>query len=241
LGPLGPHETKTVSVVLAATSGEPELARVLAGSAFPPRDLSDAGAAEIATAERLVGGWVAAFPPNDLVARTEGDTISMNLMGCCFPAGVRGLYACWKATFGDDGHTLSVRLPIDRRGDAAFQRVTEGPDRVRQSIRLLAPRRLRVRIPDWAPLDQVEVHTESGRRRPFVLAGRWMDFSPLAAGTTVALRYPLLARTTAERVGGNGRSLGFCPVAEKRTFTAHWRGNVVVRLEPRGEFLPLFP
>ena len=41
-------------------------------------------------------------------------------------------------------------------------------------------------------------------------------------------------------VGGAGDGIGFSPPARKRTFTATWRGNRVVGIDPPGRLLPLF-
>ncbi len=241
LGSLAPGESKTVTATLAAVSEAAALDRALAHEVFPQR-LVPALSPEMRAAKRLEGAWIAAFQPNDLALRGEDGQAYANMMGCCHPAGVRGLFACWQSAFGDDGSTLRSRLPICRsgEGDAASQWVTEGPRRVEQRIRLRAARHLMVRLPDWASATTATASVD-GHPATFRADGRWLDFGRLKTGATVALTYPMVWRTTRERVGGNGKTGGFCPAVEKREFTALWRGNVVVGMDPAGSLLPLWP
>ncbi len=241
LGTLAPGETKAVTVTLAAASAPPVLDRALAHEAFPPRSPSSFAPA-MAAAHRLEGAWIAAFQPNDLALRGADGHPYANMMGCCHPAGVRGLFACWQSVFGDDGQTLRSRLPICRAGgaDAARQWVTEGPWGVEQRIRLLSARHVIVRLPDWASAGTVAASLD-GRPATFTAEGRWLHFGRLESGAVLTLTYPMVWRSTQERVGGNGKTDGFCPPAEKRWFTALWRGNVVVGMDPPGELLPLWP
>jgi hypothetical protein len=241
LGSLAPGESKTVTVTLAAVGDAEAIDRALSHEAFPKRDVP-ALSPEMAAAHRLEGAWIAAYQPNDLALRGDDGQAYANMMGCCHPAGVRGLFACWQSAFGDDGTTLRSRLPICREGadDVASQWVTEDSRRVEQRIKLRAARRLMVRLPDWASVGEVNA-TANGGTTTFRADGRWLDFGRLKAGATVTLTYPMVSRTTKERVGGNGKTGGFCPAAEKREFTVLWRGNVVVGLDPAGPLLPLWP
>jgi len=97
-----------------------------------------------------------------------------------------------------------------------------------------------VRLPDWAHPSSVLATGGGGRRVPFHVRGQWLEFGRLAAGSEVTVSYPVRLRVTRERVGGAGTSQGFAPADQKRTFTAYWRGNIVVRVEPRGELMPMF-
>jgi hypothetical protein len=231
-----------VSVTLAAVADAEAMDRALGHEVFPQRDVP-ALSPEMIAAKRLEGAWIAAYQPNDLAMRgDDGQGVYANMMGCCHPAGVRGLYTCWNATFGDDGTTLRSRLPICREGkdDPASQWVTESPRRVEQRVKLRSGRRLMVRLPDWASSGEATTSL-NGRPATFRADSRWLDFGRLKAGATVTLTYPMVWRTTNERVGGNGKTGGFCPAAEKREFTVLWRGNVVAGMDPAGSLLPLWP
>jgi len=240
LGTLAPGDTRTVTLVLAVGSSRDELDRGLRQEAFPPLEGGSPLEIELRRAERLNGSWVATFFPNDLAAVNPGGTLSLSAMGCCPYAGVRALYACWEPALADDGRTVSARYAIDRVSASAVQESTQDARRVTQSIRLLADRALRVRLPDWVHASSV-LATRGGKRlAPLNVRGRWLEFDHLPAGSEVTVSYPVRLRVTRERVGGAGTSQGFVPADQKRTFAAYWRGNIVVRVEPRGELMPMF-
>ena len=242
LGTLKPGEARTVAVTLAVASDADELERALARQPFTAKT-TPGGYLEPASsaADRLTGSWVALYFPEDLVYPGSDGMPTMCLSGCCGYSGPRGLYAGWKPAVATKGKDLLVRLPISRKSPDLEQVVTEGQDLVTQQITVLTDRRLRVRIPDWAEPAKVQAERAGGGRAEFTSQGRWLDFGNIAAGTSLIIRYPLLTRTTVERVGGSGSNAGFSPAQQKRTFTATWRGNRVIRLEPNGKQLPVFP
>ncbi|HOS93744.1 MAG TPA: hypothetical protein PLQ54_10555, partial [Armatimonadota bacterium] len=240
LGTLSPGETRAVTMVMAVGSSGEELDRALRQETFPPLEGGSALEIELRRAERLNGSWVATFFPNDLAALGPDSTLTLSAMGCCPYAGVRALYSCWKPALADDAQTISARYAIDRVSAVAVQEAMQDARRVTQSISLLAGRALRVRLPDWAHPSSVLATGGGGRRVPFHVRGQWLEFGRLAAGSEVTVSYPVRLRVTRERVGGAGTSQGFAPADQKRTFTAYWRGNIVVRVEPRGELMPMF-
>jgi len=240
LGELASGAARQVSVTIGWGTDEGELGRALAQEAFPERAAPAAANGELEAAQRLTGAWVAAFPPNDLCGLQPDGTPYINMMGCCAYAGVRGLYACWSPALHDDGRVLESRIPIDRASAAADQEVTQTLSWVTQEIRMKAGRELRVRIPNWADPESVRLSVDGRELKPAQLEGRWLDVGRVPAGTEVVVRYPVRTRVTVERVGGAGTSLGFCPPDQKRTFTAHWRGNIVTALEPTGTLMPVF-
>jgi hypothetical protein len=240
LGTLGPGEARSVSVVFAAAGSAEEAAKALRQERFEDRPPGSRDAAGLAVAARMEGAFVAAFVPNDLAFAGGDGRPYTNMMGCCFPAGVRALYTCWKAALFDDGTTLSARLPMDRVAPCGRQDVTERSGAVTQVIRLTSRRRVRVRIPDWASLESVEVRDGAGRRLAVAPRGRWIDCGIVGAGRSVRVSYPLIARRTREKVGGSLESLGFSPADRKTAYIADWQGNTVVRLEPPGRLLPVF-
>ncbi len=191
------------------------------------------------TAHRLTGSWVSCVFPNQIVGHNEKGSI-FYLGGCCAYSGTRGLYACWKPAFHDDGQILQVRIPIDRKADYATQTVTENAKEVHQRIKLREQRKLQVRIPDWADISKVAVRTREGKEVPFTTAGRRLEFSQQDAGMELHIRYPMRTYTTTEKIGGNGQSILYAPADEKRTFTMTWRGTRVIKIKPEGEEMPLF-
>ena len=196
---------------------------------------------DLGLARQLVGAWSGYHQPHDLVSFRRSDGRIEMLMGCCCNySGTRGLYACWKEIARDDGRTLSVRLPLSRQSKTLSQEVREGEGSVKQTLRLKAPRHLRVRIPDWADLQAVRAVTSEGKPLTFSFEGRWMDLGGLPAQTKLLVTYPVLARATLERVGGKSWSEDFAAAANKRQCTLHWLGNRVVGFQPPGEILPIY-
>lgn len=194
---------------------------------------------DLAVAERLEGGWVALFMPNELFIRESNGTIDMYTAGCCSHSAPRGLYACWKSAVADDGEMVQVRLPIYRRSDALTQTVTEGPDLVRQEIQLHQPRLLCVRIPDWADMGKVEAKDAKGNKLPFAIKGHWLQFERLESGADVCITYPLSERQSSEKVAREG-NMDNSPIAEQRAYTATYRGNIVVDMQPQVDILSVF-
>ncbi len=241
LGRIRPGESATVQATLARGADEAELTRALQHGEFPERPLPAGEEADWAAARRLEGAWVGMFTPNELCG-LDDDGLPVTYNGCCCNySGPRALHACWEAAVDDTDGELRVRLPVDRLCAAAEQAVVETAEVVRQRISLKAARRLAVRIPDWADLAAVNVVDESDRPVPCRTAGRWLDLGSLPAGARLTVTYPMVERKTTERVGGSGETMGYSPVEKKRTFTATWRGNRVICLEPAGHWWPVFP
>jgi hypothetical protein len=241
LGSLAAGEAKSVTVTLALGADKAERERALRHEVFPDRGSQPGTTNDLATAERLAGSWYACFLPNEAAAPGPDGLPNTNGMACCSYSGPRGLYACWKPAIRDDGKSVAIRLPVNRRDRFVFETVTEGPDRVVQRIELAADRAVRVRVSDWASIEAVEVRDVADKVRTLRTEGRWLDLGQQTAGTKLTVSYPLVTRTTKERVGGSGKSIGFSTPATKRTFTATWRGNRVIAIDPPGRLLPVFP
>lgn len=197
--------------------------------------------ADLAIAERIDGGWVALFMPNELCTRQPDGLVEQYTGGCCGYSGGRALYACWRSAVADDGQAAQIRLPICRKSKALTQTVTEGPDLVRQEIKLQQPRLLSVRVPDWADISKVKVTNAKGVRLPYSVKERWLQFGKQKADTSICITYPLIMRLSNEKVGGSGKSMDFSPASEKRTFTAVYWGNRVIGMQPKADVFPIFP
>lgn len=197
--------------------------------------------ADLAIAERIEGGWVALFMPNELCTRQPDGLVEQYTGGCCGYSGARALHACWRSAVADDGQAARIRLPICRKSKTLTQTVTEGPDLVRQNIKLLQPRLLSVRIPDWADISKVKAKSAKGEKLPFTVYGRWLQFKKLKAGSSIWVTYPLMMRLSNEKVGGSGKNMDFSPASEKRAFTAIYWGNRVIGMQPKADIFPIFP
>lgn len=203
--------------------------------------LAKARGGDLNVASRLVGAWAGYHPPNDWVTTLRDDGQHDMLMGCCCNyAGLRALHACWESIFVDDGNQLTIRLPIARRDAAANQTIAEGPQEVRQVVQLAGDRFVRVRIPDWAKIDQVAVYDRDVAKMAFTVEGRYLNLGKLARSTKAVIVYPLETRITKERIGGDDSRAAFTPPDNKTTYTVRWRGNRVVGMDPAGRLLPIF-
>lgn len=242
LGDLAAGEARAVTVTLSAASAEDEITRSLNHEEFPARPAPPDGLkADLAVAERMAGGWVALFMPGELFCMNSAVGMEIYTAGCCSYSGPRALYACWKPTLADDGVTASLRMPICRDSSVLTQTVNEESGAVRQSIAMHVPRVLRVRIPDWADMSGVRVTDSKGSECPCTVDGRWLDLGEQRADAQITLMYPLVVRKSTEAVGGAGKSMGFSPVSEQRTYTVTYSGNRVVAIKPGSEVLPIFP
>jgi hypothetical protein len=197
---------------------------------------------DLKIARRFVGGWAGVHSANDWVTRDFADgRLEMLVAGCCAYSGPRALVACWESAIDDDGTRLVARLPVARQTPAASQTVAEGPNEVRQSLRLAADRDVRVRIPDWAAIDRVVARGRDNAKHAPTLEGRYLNFGRLRKEAEVIVTYPLQSRTTVERVGGDSDREDRTPADRKRIYTVHWKGNRVVSMQPAGRWLRIFP
>ena len=133
---------------------------------------------------------------------------------------------------------LIMLAPCTLAAGSAKTRRTSVTD---EEIAMHQSRRLSVRIPDWADLRQVVANDGQGKGSAFDVKGRWLHFGEVRAGGRILVTYPLTERISTETVGGAGKSMGFSPVAEQRTYTVTWRGNIVVGMKPTPKALPVFP
>ncbi|MBN1488659.1 MAG: hypothetical protein JXA69_01975 [Phycisphaerae bacterium] len=242
LGALDAGESKTVTVTYAGASNRYDLHRALRHEKFPEKPVSSESIdAALAVAERLAGSWVALFMPNEWYCRQPDGPVEIYTAGCCAYSGPRALYACWKSAVADDGQTVKIRMPVCCRSEVLIQTVTEGPDLVRQEIRMHQTRLVSVRIPDWADIGKTQACNGRGDRLQLRTDGRWLQLGKIRQDTTVTITYPLSDRESTERVAGAGKSMGFSPATEQRSFTAIYRGNIVIGMKPRPETLPVFP
>lgn len=243
LGRMESGSGKTVCVILAVTKNETELRRAVSGGEFPRWNSDDYVSNNLQIANRVDGGFIACAYPNDLVYVRDDGSMVMNWMGCCLYAGVRGLYGAWEPIFDETPGSLSVRMPLDRKGRMADQTVTEKNGRVVCNIYLRSACRVEVRISDWTDMSKTRaIAVRAGKTIPLKsrATGRWLQFGKLPSGAQLSISYPITERTTRERVGGNNRGDGFCDPSQKVEYTVRWRGNRVKSMSPAGRFMPLF-
>ena len=181
--------------------------------------------AQLDLARKFNGTWSSTFFPNDL-CRHDG----VILGGCCMYSGVTTLHTGWHDALQWADGTLQVNYFLTRSSPQA-EITTAQPARGEARIRLRQPCMVRVRVPAWLTPGKMRFSIDGSDLQTTGLVdatGRFVSLGPGAAGACVDIHFPLEERTTSEQMGG-------------KTFTACWRGNYVVRMEPAGDFLPLFP
>lgn len=241
IGELAPGEEKTVKLIMALGGTKNDLDRAISGKEFPGWDgVFDLTPSYLKTAKQMEGGFAACAYPNDLVMMLGGSMPAISWMGCCQYAGMRGLYGAWEPTFDEKPESLSVRLPLDRKGNLATQTVIEKNGQVVRTLQLRSKCRVEMRIPDWVDIGKVRVKLGQTRQKALDINNRWLRFGQLAAGSRLVVMYPLTKRVTHERVGGDNKGDGFCAPESKIKYTVTWLGNSVSSISPAGRYMPLF-
>ncbi len=175
------------------------------------------------------GGFLARQNPNDWVFGKEWGGCDMNMMGCCPPEGMRSIYLAWSNTVVDTGDCVYVNMALDRDAQAATVR-THSPHTGKLEVTAGKEADFHIRPPAWAPQDQV-VAKHNGN----VIEADWyrnyVRFVGVSEGDTLTLEYPQPQFTQRVAVGEEGK---------ESVYQAHWIGNDVVDITPRGEHLPIF-
>jgi hypothetical protein len=175
-------------------------------------------ARDVPGARALVGSFASATLPGTLLGHlvTQSDPI---VEGCCTGSGARALHLIWEHAVEDRAGALYVHLGFNTERKAA-EVLSYEPYEGRREVRLRAPRRVLLRLPEHAPRDEAELWVDQERRDP-TWRGNYADVGQLGPGQVVVLRYPLRAST--ERVEVNREAL-----------TVEWKGSTVLDVQPRG-------
>ena len=173
--------------------------------------------------ERTLGsfsGWPSA---NDWVGHREK---SITIANCCSASGMRALYYVWRNILDYEPGKLRVNLLLNRASrwaDVDSYIPYEG----RVEVKMKQGAEVEVRIPEWAPLDQVRCEVD-GKARKLTFEGRYARVGKAEKGETVALRFPIRERTDKVSLQGTGE------------YTIVRRGNDVVWIDPPGKYFPSY-
>ncbi len=206
---------------------------------------------------RIIGAWAGWSSPNHILAYRE--TLNAHwggpelhnkirfLQNCCGGSGVHALFILWKNAARFDRDTLSVHMHLDKQLPEAEIRC-EQPYRGVLRIALHRPCAVRVRIPDFADLAQMELSVNGQARRikqttlrsgsllgdswqanpgeqPIAeAAGNYLELGRFSAGDRLEVRYPLPIATEEISVGNPG--------FRQWRYRVTWKGDTVVRMEP---------
>ena len=146
--------------------------------------------------ERTLGafsGWPSA---NDWAGRPIGKAHwykSLTIQNCFSSNGMRALYCVWRNTLDYERGKLRVNLLLNRASrwaDVDSYIPYEG----RVEVKMKQGAEVEVRIPEWAPLNQVQCEVD-GKARKLTFEGRYARVGKAEKGQTVALKFPIRERT----------------------------------------------
>jgi hypothetical protein len=181
------------------------------------------------TSARMTGQQLGlcGFPDwaNNLKSDLDPDLPAIHMQGCCSDATIRASHAVWSQTVTGDAAETRVNLAFNR--DSPLARVVSClPHRGELDILVKQARRLLVRVPAWAPKEEVRAFAD-GQPLPLEWADSYVVFDRLAAGRQLTVTYPLRLAQVTEPIQGV-------------QYTERWRGNTIVDISPPGKWIPMF-
>ena len=190
----------------------------------------------LAELRKFQGGVIGGSGLNDYENDLLGGASGFEMFGCCAPEGMRAIYTTWANTID--------RLPKSPLGPAgvyvnmSFSRDSEWgqvvsfvPDKGRLTVKASTKDRYFLRVPHWAPHDQVRAFIGTSAVTP-QWSGSYVTFDA-KPGDELTITYPLVQFT--HQVEGLWSS---CAPNLRMTFK--WRGNMVVSADPPATKTPLF-
>lgn len=178
--------------------------------------------------ERMVGGFAGWSSPTHLLAYAEtgmGTGKTRAFQNCCAGSGLHAFFIAWKNAARFDKETLQVNLHIDKLLPQAEIRCYQ-PYQGRLTIALKKACSVRIRIPDFTPVEELRAKGKNGTIA-IKVKGLYADLGPHAAGETVEVTYPLPLREENVSIGNPGRlHFSYCVL---------WKGDTVIRMTPIGE------
>ena len=152
----------------------------------------------------------------------------MCIQNCCSGHLPLGLLNVWQQAVWNETDGIRINLLFDHDNDVCSVKDHQ-PATGRLDVRMKRPGTVRVRIPEWAPDAQVSTTVDS-RAVPTVWEprpNRYVCVKDVPAGCTVSVNYPLRTQSITERLGDE-------------LYTTQWKGDTVVGIDPKGQFIPIF-
>jgi DUF1680 family protein len=163
------------------------------------------------------GGFACGARPNTPLGWDEG------LEGCCLGSGLHALYLIWNHALVEHAGTVFINLPISRYSHS-LEVVSYEPYRGELHLQVRRACTVDVRLPRTAASIQVTIN---GCPVQDVVRGGHCRLPGLQAGDVALLTYPLVKRREDYTLAG-------------RRYTASWRGQTVVNLEPADDRCPSY-
>ncbi len=191
--------------------------------------------------KRIEGGFVAQATFNDWVSYPDNPKLGtpglgqngIQMMGCCSPEGMHGLWEAWNGAVEELEGRVVVNMAISRDHPAAKVTAYRPADGRIEVLAKQAGTYL-VRPPDWADLQRLQL-VRGGRSQPIAMGGpakAYVQVDGVESGETLVLTWPVPCfRQSFSPNSVPNRS---------ETVTVRWLGNEVRSVEPRGKYLPMF-
>jgi hypothetical protein len=203
------------------------------------RPLDEVDAA-LAALRALEGGFVAQPTPNDWVG-FPGPTLGapglyangIQMMGCCPPEGMRGLWEAWQGIVQERPEGIFINLAISR-AHAAATVTAFTPAAGRLDVQAHRAETYFLRPPAWADPTTVTLSRDD-IERPIDWGGdanAYVICQHVRPGERLTLRWPVPRFTQSFR-------LQSIP-DRNEPLTVQWLGNQVLDVAPRGAYLPMF-
>ncbi len=190
---------------------------------------------------RLEGGFVAQATFDDWVSYSGNPVLGsaglanngIQMMGCCPPEGMRGIWEAWRWGVVERVDEVMVNLALSREHPAARVTACRSEDGAYEVAALRSGRFL-LRPPAWAERDQV-VLTRNGVVQDVEWGGpdnAYVVSNHVQLGDVCRLAWvvPTFRQTfVPASVEGHCKPVSF-----------QWTGNQVLGVTPRGQYLPMF-
>jgi hypothetical protein len=189
---------------------------------------------------KLEGGFVAQPALNDWVGFPSSSLGApglypngIQMMGCCPPEGMRGLWEAWQGTVQEQDEAVFVNMAFTREHPAATVTAYE-PSAGRLDVEARKACTCFIRPPAWAGQSGVTLrHNEHDA--PVEWGGpadAYVVCRGVRPGAHLSLRWPVPRFTQS-----------FMPQSvpgRNETLTVEWLGNTVRSVSPKGAYLPMF-
>lgn len=170
----------------------------------------------------LLGCFDSQSMPNGHLGTRGGEDVG-TVEGCCLNGGMRALFLAWDSIQQSDENGVTVNFALTRSGPACDV-IGYQPQEGRVDMITRVPGSVRVRLPSWVHKDRVSV-TLDNKPVAWEFAAPFVVLPFVDRGHRVSVRYPL--REGQEEVICGGQQ-----------FNIHWRGDVVIGVDPPGKGEP---
>ena len=179
------------------------------------------------TVRNLQGGFLGAMGVTDRCFAKN----SLDMMGCCFPEGMRALHTAWLNTLvsGKEGVRINMSFAQDTKEAKVLSYL---PNLGRMSVKSKVTSDYWLRPPSWVKKDEVKIYL-NGKEYRLNWIDTYLYIENVQKGDAIDLTYPLVSFKQKQTVNN-------AEGEPDRDITVSWLGNTVMKLEPIGQQLPVY-